>query len=124
MTLTAGRGGRVKASSVPVYLAGHKDADSLVGALDAARSSRGTVSIDLRPLAVGRGRYKVVIKMKAGKRSKRFKRKYRVGRDGTLPRIATSLPKAKSRCTVRLTVRKRVGKRWRRHAATRLVLAK
>jgi hypothetical protein len=116
--------GTVKVSSVPVYLAGHTDVDSLVGALNATRSANGTVSLDLRPLAVGRGRFRVEIALKAGKRSKRFDRTYTVGRTGTLPRIAASLANATDRCTVTLTVRKRAGKRWRRYAGTRLVLAK
>jgi hypothetical protein len=127
VTLTAPKssgGAGVKVSSVPVYLAGHKDVDAMLGALNAVRSENGTVSLDLRPLAVGRGRYRVEIAIKAGKRSKRFKRTYKVGSTGTLPRIAASLSKATARCTVKLTVRKRVGRRWRRHAATRLVLAK
>jgi hypothetical protein len=117
-------GPTVKVTSVPVYLAGHKDADSLVGALNAARSANGTVSLDLRPLAVGRGRFRVEIAMKAGRRSKRFKRAYTVRGTGTLPRIAASLAGATQRCTVKLTVRKRAGGRWRSYAATRLVLAK
>jgi hypothetical protein len=124
VTLAAAKGGAVKISSVPVYLAGRKDSGSLVGALSAARSANGTVSLDLRPLAVGRGRFKVEIAMKAGKRKRTFRRTYSVGGDGTLPRIATSLSRATDRCTVRLTVHKRAGKRWRRHAGTRLVLAK
>jgi hypothetical protein len=124
LTTPKGSGATVKVSSVPVYLAGQKDPDGLVGALNAARSENGTVSLDLRPLAVGRGRYRVEIAMKAGKRSKRFTRTYKVGSTGTLPRIAASLSKATARCTVTLTVRKKVGRRWRRHAATRLVLAK
>ena len=42
-------GATVKVTSAPVYLAGKKNADSLVGAINAARSSNGTVSLDLRP---------------------------------------------------------------------------
>jgi hypothetical protein len=126
VTLTAPKtpGATVKVSSVPVYLAGHKDVDSLVGALNAARSANGTVSLDLRPLAVGRGRYRVVVQITSGKRRKTFDRKYKVGSTGTLPRIATSLSRATARTTVKLTVRKRVGRRWRRHASSRLVLPK
>jgi len=116
--------GHVKISSVPVHLTGREDADGLVGALDAARSANGTVSLDLRPLAVGRGRFRVEIAMQAGRRRKRFTRTYRAGRDGILPRIATSLPDATATCTVRLSVRRRAGERWRRHAGARLVLAK
>lgn len=126
VTLTVPRtpGRTVKIATAAVYLAGHKDVDSLVGALSAARSAKGTVSIDLRPLAVGRGRYKVVVQLKSGKRKKTFRRRYKVGRRGTLPRIATSLRRARARTTVKLTVRKKAGKRWRRHAGTRLVLKK
>jgi len=117
-------GAKVRVASTPVYLAGRKDTQSLVGALSAVRSETGTVSLDLRPLAVGRGTYRVDVKLKAGKRSKKVKRRYKVGRTGALPRISASLSRATAKCTVTLTVRKKVGKRWRRHASTRLVLAK
>jgi hypothetical protein len=122
ITLAAAKSAAVKVASAPVYLAGRDDPDSLVGALDAVRSANGTVSLDLRPLAVGRGRYEVQIELRSGKRRKTFDRTYKVGRTGALPRIATSLAKATRRCTVTLTVRKRVGRKWRRYAATRLVL--
>jgi hypothetical protein len=115
---------KVRISSVPVYLKGHKDADSMLGALNAVRSPSGTVSLDLRPLAVGRGSYRVEIRLKSGKRSKRFKRTYKVGKTGALPRINTSLSQATKKCTVTLTVRKKSGKRWRKYAGTRLVLKK
>jgi hypothetical protein len=45
----------MRSSSVPVYLGGSTDDDSMLGAMLAARSANGTVSVDLRPLAVGRG---------------------------------------------------------------------
>jgi hypothetical protein len=115
---------KVRISSVPVYLKGNKDADSMVGALNAVRSAGGTVSLDLRPLAVGRGSYRVEIRLKSGKRSKRFNRTYKVGRTGALPRISASLSKATAKCTIKLTVRKKAGKRWRTYAGTRLVLKK
>ena len=38
------------------------------GAMLAARSANGTVSVDLRPLAVGRGTYKVKLVLRAGKK--------------------------------------------------------
>jgi hypothetical protein len=113
----------VTSSSVPVYLAGHKDSNSLVGAMRAARSSTGKVSVDLRPLAVGRGRFRVEIKLTSGKRSRTTKRTIKVGKDGTLPRIAASLARASARCTVTLTVRKQAGSRWRKYAASKVVLA-
>jgi hypothetical protein len=114
----------LQTANVPVYLAGHTDSDSLVGALLAARTASGTVSVDLRPLAVGRGRYQVGIKLTSGKRKRTVKRSYRVGRRGTLPRIAASLSRATGRTTVALTVRKKAGRRWRTHATAKVVLAK
>ena len=117
-------GVKVRISNVPVYLAGKDDADSMLGALNAVRSANGTVSLDLRPLAVGRGHYRVEIALKSGKRSRTVKRSYKVGRTGALPRISASLSKAVEKTTITLTVRKQVGKRWRKHAGTRLVLAK
>jgi hypothetical protein len=115
---------KVRISSVPVYLKGHKDADSMLGALNAVRSPSGTVSLDLRPLAVGRGSYRVEIRLKSGKHSKRFNRTYKVGRTGALPRISTSLSKATEKTTITLTVRKKSGTRWSKYAGTRLVLKK
>ncbi len=116
--------GTIKVSSVPVYLAGKKNPDSLVGALHAVRSASGTVSLDLRPLAVGRGRYKVEISLKSGKHSRKVRKTYKVGGTGALPRVSASLAKATERTTVSLTVRKRVGGKWKKYAATRMVLAK
>ena len=117
-------GAKVRISNVPVYLAGRDDAKSMLGALNAVRSATGTVSLDLRPLAVGRGNYRVEIRLKSGKHSKKVKRTYKVGRTGALPRISASLSDAVEKTTITLTVRKQVGKRWRKHAGTRLVLAK
>jgi hypothetical protein len=117
-------GGTARIASVPVYLKGRKTTENMLGALSAARSSNGTVSLDLRPLAVGRGRYRVEIALKSGKRSREVERVYTVGGGGTLPRISASLSRAVEKTTVRLVVRKRVGRRWRSHASTRLVLPK
>lgn len=117
-------GARVRISSVPVYLAGHKNPDGMLGGLNAARSANGTVSLDVRPLAVGRGTYRVELRLKAGKRSRRVKRTYKVGSTGALPRLSASLSRATKTCRITLTVRKKAGKRWRKHAATRLVLKK
>ena len=112
-----------RTKTVPVHLAGHSDVASLVGALRAARAQDGTVSVDLRPLAVGRGRFRVDLRVKAGSRSRRVARTYRVGRLGTLPRIGAKLTGASARSTVTLTVKRRVGRRWRDHATARVVLA-
>ena len=114
----------VRRSTKPVYLAGSKDPDSMVGAILAARSPNGTVSVDLRPLAVGRGKFKVEIKLTSGKRHRTVTKSYTVGRGGTLPRIAASLSKASAKATVQLTVRKKSGRSWKRYATSKVVLAK
>jgi hypothetical protein len=108
-------------STVPVHLTGRSNVASLIGALQAARSENGTVSVDLRPLAVGRGRFRVDLRVRAGSRSRRVARTYTVGRLGTLPRIQANLSHATARTTVTLTVKRRAGKRWRRHAGARVV---
>lgn len=112
-----------RTKTVPVHLAGHSDVKSLVGAVHAARAQDGAVSIDLRPLAVGRGRFRVELRVKAGSRSRRVARTYKVGRLGTLPRIEAKLTGATTRTTVTLTVKRRLGRRWRGHATARMVLA-
>jgi hypothetical protein len=117
-------GATVRITSAPVYLKGGKTPDNMLGALKAVRSATGTVSLDLRPLAIGRGSYRVEIVLKSGKRSRKVKRDYKVGRTGTLPRMGASLSKAVGKTTVTLTVRKRVGGHWRSHAGARLVVAK
>jgi hypothetical protein len=108
---------------VPVHIAGHSDVASLVGAVHAARAQNGTVSVDLRPLAVGRGSFRVDLRVKSGGRSRRVARTYKVGRLGTLPRIQARLSGATARTTVTLSVKRRAGGKWRRHATARVVLA-
>jgi len=114
----------LRTATAPVYLAGRKNPDSMVGAILAARSPTGTVSIDLRPLAVGRGKYQVQITLKSGKHKRTVTKTYTVGRDGTLRRMAASLAQATDKTTITLTVRKQHGTSWRKHATARIVLPK
>ena len=67
----------------------------------------GTVSVDLRPLAVGRGKFRVEIKLKSGKRSRTIKRDLqgRPGRHAPADRRLARQGDRRSR-TVTLTVRK------------------
>jgi hypothetical protein len=113
----------VTSSSAPVYLAGHTNSRSLVGAMRAARSANGTVSLDLRPLAIGRGSFRVEIKLTSGTHRKTIRRTVKVGKGGTLRRMYGSLASATAKCTVTLTVRKRAGRDWRPYATSKLVLA-
>jgi hypothetical protein len=114
----------LRTKSTPVYLAGHHNDNGMVGAIVAARSASGTVSIDLRPLAVGRGRYQVVITLKSGKHKRTVKKTQTVGKGGTLRRMAASLSRAAGKTTVTLTIRKQHGHKWRKHATAKVVLAK
>jgi hypothetical protein len=114
----------LRTKSTPVYLAGHHNDNGMVGALVAARSASGTVSVDLRPLAVGRGRDQVVFSLKSGKHTRRVKKTQSVARGGTLRRMSASLARAAGRTTVTVTVRKRHGHKWRKHATAKVVLAK
>ena len=81
-------------------------------------------SVDLRPLAVGRGKYKVQIKLRAGKSKRTITKTYKVGRGGTLRRLGGSLANAADKATVTLTVKKQRGGKWRKYATARVVLAK
>jgi hypothetical protein len=113
-----------RSSSVPVYLRGSTDDDSMIGALLAARSADGAVSVDLRPLAVGRGTYKVKIVLRAGKAKRTVSKRYKVKRGDALRRINASLANAAGTATVALTVKKKRGHTWRKYASAKVVLAK
>jgi hypothetical protein len=80
--------------------------------------------VDLRPLAVGRGRYQVVLSLTSGKHKRTVKKTQSVARGGTLRRLAASLAGASGKTTVTLTVRKQHGRNWRTHATAKVVLAK
>ncbi|HET8756535.1 MAG TPA: Ig-like domain repeat protein [Solirubrobacteraceae bacterium] len=114
----------LRRSSVPVYLRGRKKNDSMLGALVAARSANGTVSVDLRPLAVGRGTYKVKLVLRSGKAKRRVSKRYKVKRGDALRRINASLAHASARATVSLTVKKKRHRKWRKYASAKVVLAK
>jgi predicted RNA-binding protein YlxR (DUF448 family) len=109
---------------VPVYLGGHTDDDSMIGALRAVRSSNGTVSVDLRPLAVGRGTYKVKLALRSGKAKRTVTKTYKVRKGDALKRIAASLADAADKATVSLTLKKKHGRTWHKYASAKVVLAK
>ena len=114
----------MRSSSVPVYLGGSTDDDSMIGALLAARSANGTVSVDLRPLAVGRGTYKVRLVLRAGTAKRTVSKTYKVKRGDALRRINASLANAADKATVALSVKKKHGGKWRNYAFAKVVLAK
>jgi hypothetical protein len=115
--------GRVRSATRPVYLRGHSGASAMIGALRAARDAAGRVSVDLRPLALGRGRFRLQLRVQAGKRKRTVTRTVRIRRGGTSPRLLAELTGATRRCTVTLRVDRKAGARWRSHASGRVVLA-
>jgi hypothetical protein len=115
---------RIRTAARPVYLRGGRGASAMVGALHATRDAEGTVAVDLRPLAVGPGRYQVKLRIAAGKRTENVTRVRRVRRGGALPRLRAQLTGARSSAIVTLVVRRRTGDGWRAHAGARLVLAR
>jgi hypothetical protein len=90
----------------------------------AARSANGTVSVDLRPLAVGRGKYKVKLVLRAGKAKRTVRKTYKVRRGDALRRINASLAGATDKATVSLIVKKKHRRKWRKYASAKVVLAK
>lgn len=114
--------GRARSASLPVYLRGREETGAMIGALRAARSESGAVRADLRPLALGKGRYKLKLRVKAGKRKRTVRRTVRLRRGDASPRLRTRLKGAARRATVTLKVHRRKRGRWRRHATARLAL--
>jgi hypothetical protein len=114
----------MRTSSIPVYLGGRTDDGSMLGAMRAARSANGTVSVDLRPLAVGRGNYKVKLVLRSGTAKRTVSKRYKVRRGSALRRTNASLANAADTATVRLTIKKKRGGKWRKYATAKVVLPK
>jgi hypothetical protein len=120
--ITAAKTGRARSASRPVYLGGRKKTSAMIGALHAARAESGTVTADLRPLALGRGRFRIELRVKAAERDRTVKRTVKIGKNGTSPRLQARLKDATARSTVTLRVLRNAGSKWREHATARLVL--
>jgi hypothetical protein len=111
---------RVRHRSVPVSLRHSKGADGLIGSLELsiqrAAGGRTLATIDVRPLAVGRGRFRTTVSLHSGDLVARRRRTVKVGRDGHTPRLAVALSKVRRRTTAVLTVERRRGRHWVRIA--------
>jgi hypothetical protein len=93
---------------------GGKAASSrLLGQLTLSATPSKT-TVDLRPLALGKGSFQFVVKLTAGKKSKTFTKTLTTKR-GYSTRM-TFTTSAASTAAVTLTVRKKSGKRWVTHA--------
>jgi len=93
---------------------GGASAARLVGQL--TLSSLPTAStVDLRPLAIGKGTFQFVFKIKSGSKTKTVTKTQTI-KTGYSTRISIALPAA-SKTSVALTVRRKSGKRWAAYAA-------
>jgi hypothetical protein len=78
-----------------------------------ATASRSTV--DLRPLAVGSGRYQITMTLRADKLHKKYTKVVK-SKKGYTPRVSLHVGGG-AHVTADLTVRKRSGRRWVAYAA-------
>jgi hypothetical protein len=118
----AAKPGRARSATRPVYLRGRSGSSAMIGALRASRSASGTVAVDLRPLALGRGKFRITLQIRAGKARRTVTRTVTIGRGGTSPRVRTKLEDATRKATVTLRVDRKAGSGWRSHASGRVVL--
>jgi hypothetical protein len=116
--------GRARSAARPVYLRGRTGSNAMVGALRATRSTSGTVRVDLRPLALGRGEFRLKLRIRAGKAKRTVTKTVKTGRGGTSPRLRARLRGVTGKATITLRVDRRKGSRWRAHASGRVVLAR
>ena len=72
-------------------------------------------SVDLRPLAVGSGRFQITMTLRADKQRKKYSKVVKA-KKGYTPRVSLHTGGA-AHVTVDLTVRKRTGKRWTAYAS-------
>jgi hypothetical protein len=100
---------RVRSEAV-LLRKGGAGAARLVGQL-AISSLPEATTIDLRPLAIGKGSFQFVFKITNGKKTKRVTKTQTVGKFGYSKRISVAVG-ASSTTAVSLTVRRKSGKRW------------
>jgi hypothetical protein len=91
----------------------------LVGQLSLSSTPTAT-TVDLRPLALGRGRFQFILKVTTGKKSKTVKKTQKT-KKGYSRRISVKVAAAAT-AKVSLTVKKRSRRRWVTHATARATL--
>ena len=98
-----------------MLLAGKASASArLLGQLAVSATPTKT-TVDLRPLALGKGTFQFVVKVTYGKKTKTVT-KTQTTVKGYSKRISVSVPAAAT-AKVDLTVRRKSGKRWVTHAS-------
>jgi hypothetical protein len=85
-----------------------------VGELSLKSTSRRT-SVYLRPLALGKGRFRITMKLRADKKRKTYRKTVKT-RKGYTPRISVRMGGA-AHVTVDLTIRRKSHKRWKAYAS-------
>jgi hypothetical protein len=86
----------------------------LLGQLSISATPTAT-TVDLRPLALGKGTFQFVIKVRTDKKSKTVRKTIKT-KKGYSPRVRVKAAAAAD-AAVRLTVRRKSGRRWVTHAA-------
>jgi hypothetical protein len=79
------------------------------------RSTSTRTTVDLRPLALGKGRFQITMKLRADKKRKTYRKTVKTSK-GYTPRISVRMGGA-ARVTVDLTIRRKSGKHWRAYAS-------
>ena len=105
---------RVKSEAV-LLRKGGAAAARLVGQLALSSLPKST-TVDLRPLAIGKGTFQFVFKIKSGSKTKTVTKTQTV-KTGYSTRISIVLP-ASSKTSVSLTVKRKSGKRWAAYATS------
>ena len=101
-----------RTTSEAVLLRGSGSASTrLLGQLSLSSTPTKT-TVDLRPLALGKGKFQFVFKVTTGKKSKTITKTQAVNKTGYSQRISVSVSAAAANAKVTLTVRRRSGSRW------------
>jgi hypothetical protein len=107
---------RMRTRTLPISLHGAKGAGALLGSLELRvvrdATGRSTATADLRPLAVGKGRYRTTIVMRSGGLKAERRRSVTLRRGGVTPRLALALSRVRRPTRVQLRVDRRAGRRW------------
>lgn len=103
-----------RSSSEAVFLKGKASSSRLIGQLSLSATPSAT-TVDLRPLALGKGTFQLVIKVTVGKKSRTFKKTQKTVK-GYSKRVTVKAA-AGADVKVTLTVKRKSGKRWITHAA-------
>jgi hypothetical protein len=81
-----------------------------------------TGNADVRPLSLGKGRFRVTIRLVSGQLTAQRRRTMHFKRGGYSPRMGVALSGVRKPMVARLTVERRVGSKWRAVAVAKATL--